>query len=338
MEQHLIARSIIDENAKSPVALARIISMSGFGGRTSGEFLALGSRLKLGSLMFGSMDREIEEAARHLVATSSKGILKNIDLGDRDAVAAGLACGGSARVALQPINGILLESILAISKRDVVGVVSQIADDSVVTLGMAQLNEKARFDDDFQKTPAHAKTSERLVELVTHRRSVSTTETIEGLELHFEVFSPPSTAAIIGDSELARAIAAQLSLLNITSRITDTVETAMDIISGFGANDALIVLSHDHAIGVPLCAKLLEINGAYVGALGSRHTQSIRNEALIKLGVAPSKVSMIYGPIGLDIGAKTPAETAVAIASEFLAHRSGRAPSSLVNGDGPING
>jgi xanthine dehydrogenase accessory factor len=75
----------------------------------------------------------------------------------------------------------------------------------------------------------------------------------------------------------------------------------------------------------------------YVGALGSRGTQARRAERLAELGVPEEWVSAIYGPIGLDIAAATPAETALATCAEVLAAAANRPPIHLRDRPGPIN-
>ena len=76
----------------------------------------------------------------------------------------------------------------------------------------------------------------------------------------------------------------------------------------------------------------------YLGAMGSRGTQTNRRKRLQALGHDASSFDRIHGPVGLDLGSRTPAETAVAIAAEYLVVRSGRRPVSLTETAGPING
>ena len=77
----------------------------------------------------------------------------------------------------------------------------------------------------------------------------------------------------------------------------------------------------------------------YAGALGSRHTQGARADHLgTSLGLADDVVAQVHGPVGLDLGSRTPPETALAIFAEIIAHRSGRAATSLRGSAGPING
>ena len=87
---------------------------------------------------------------------------------------------------------------------------------------------------------------------------------------------------------------------------------------------AVVVLAHEDRIDLPALRLSLESDAFFVGAIGSRRTQERRREALLELGLEESAVDRIHGPVGLDVGAESPAETAVAILAEILAVRAGR--------------
>jgi xanthine dehydrogenase accessory factor len=103
------------------------------------------------------------------------------------------------------------------------------------------------------------------------------------------------------------------------------------------AADYLVVLTHDPKIDDPAIALALERGVGYVGALGSRRTQDRRNERLRAAGAGDEQISRIHGPVGLDIGAHSPAETAVAILAEIIAYRSGRGGQPLRQTTGRIH-
>ena len=87
---------------------------------------------------------------------------------------------------------------------------------------------------------------------------------------------------------------------------------------------AVVVLAHEDRIDLPALEHALAGDAFFVGAIGSRRTQERRREALLELGVDESAIDRIHGPVGLDVGAESPAETAVAILAEILAVRTGR--------------
>ncbi len=100
---------------------------------------------------------------------------------------------------------------------------------------------------------------------------------------------------------------------------------------------AIIVLTHDEKFDIPLLRTALQTNAGYIGAMGSRRTHAARIDGLREAGVTEDGLARISAPIGLDIGARTPEETAIAIAAEIVALRSGRRGGRLRDGSQPIH-
>jgi xanthine dehydrogenase accessory factor len=97
------------------------------------------------------------------------------------------------------------------------------------------------------------------------------------------------------------------------------------------------VLTHDAKFDVPAIVSALATEVGYLGAMGSRGTHAKRVVRLREAGVDDAGLARVMAPIGLDIGARTPEETAVSICAEIIARRTGRAAPSLRDGDGPIH-
>jgi xanthine dehydrogenase accessory factor len=87
---------------------------------------------------------------------------------------------------------------------------------------------------------------------------------------------------------------------------------------------AVVVLTHDEKFDIPALVGTLATDAFYVGALGSRRNQEKRRERLLEAGVSEDALERIHGPAGLDLGAHTPAETALSMLAEILAVRAGR--------------
>lgn len=102
-------------------------------------------------------------------------------------------------------------------------------------------------------------------------------------------------------------------------------------------DDAVVVLTHEERLDVPALTTALASDAFYIGAIGSRKTQAKRRERLLEAGLAEESLERLAGPAGLDLGADTPAETAVSILGEILAVRAGRAGGRLVERSGPIH-
>ena len=104
-----------------------------------------------------------------------------------------------------------------------------------------------------------------------------------------------------------------------------------------GPRDAVCVLTHDHKFDVPAIAGAVRTSVGYLGAMGSRRTHEQRKVRLREAGLADAEIERVMSPIGLDIGARTPEETAVAICAEIIGLRTGRRAQSLRDTAGPIH-
>jgi xanthine dehydrogenase accessory factor len=98
----------------------------------------------------------------------------------------------------------------------------------------------------------------------------------------------------------------------------------------------VVLLTHDPKIDEPTLAAALKTEAAYIGAIGSRGTHAARFERMSKWGVIPEQLRRVYAPIGLDLGGRTPAETALSIIAEVVAVKNGRSGASLRAANGPI--
>jgi xanthine dehydrogenase accessory factor len=104
-----------------------------------------------------------------------------------------------------------------------------------------------------------------------------------------------------------------------------------------GPNDAVLIFTHDPKFDEPALTAALGTDVGYVGALGSRRTTADRVERLRASGVGEDELARINSPCGLDVGARTPAETAIAVLGEILALRSGKSGGRLADASGPIH-
>ncbi len=104
-----------------------------------------------------------------------------------------------------------------------------------------------------------------------------------------------------------------------------------------GPRDAVCILTHDPKFDVPAVVGALGTRVGYIGVMGSRSTHERRTERLLHAGVTAAQLEHLLSPIGLDIGARTPEETAVSICAEIIARRTGRDVPSLRDGSGAIH-
>jgi xanthine dehydrogenase accessory factor len=109
--------------------------------------------------------------------------------------------------------------------------------------------------------------------------------------------------------------------------------------STLSQRDAVCILTHDSKFDVPAVQGALGTKVGYIGVMGSRKTHVKRMERLAAAGIdQPEQLERLMSPIGLDIGARTPEETAISICAEIIARRTGKATPSLRNASGPIHG
>jgi xanthine dehydrogenase accessory factor len=98
----------------------------------------------------------------------------------------------------------------------------------------------------------------------------------------------------------------------------------------------IVLLTHDPKIDEPTLAAALQTEAAYIGAIGSRGTHAARFERMAQWGVSREQLERVYAPIGLDLGGRTPEETALSIIAEVIAVKNGRRGISLRESKGPI--
>ena len=117
------------------------------------------------------------------------------------------------------------------------------------------------------------------------------------------------------------------------------VEWPEDVLSRLEPDEAtaIVVLTHEDKFDIPALVGALRSDAFYVGALGARRNQERRRARLLEEGLSEHEIDRIAGPTGLDVGAETPAETAVSILAEILAVRSGRRGGRLKDGQGRIH-
>ncbi|WP_298349153.1 XdhC family protein [Ferrimicrobium sp.] len=173
------------------------------------------------------------------------------------------------------------------------------------------------------------------------------------------VSAPPPTMLIFGAVDFSDALAQAAKLLGYRVVVVDAravfatearfpkadevvVAWPNDYLTTWGASlserDAICILTHDPKFDVPAIEAALATRAGYIGVMGSRRTQADRVSRLVTQGIAVEEIRQrVCGPIGLDIGARTPQETAVSILAEIIARRERRLAGSLSESAGPIH-
>lgn len=180
----------------------------------------------------------------------------------------------------------------------------------------------------------------------------------ESVAIFVESFAPPPQMLIFGAVDFTGALSRVAKILGYrvtvcdarpvfatTQRFPYADEVVVDwphrllekVGPDLGARDAICVLTHDPKFDVPAVIAALKTEAGYLGAMGSRRTTDDRNRRLREEGVSDAQLDTILAPIGLDLGAATPEETAISICAEIIALRSGRMAPSLRNTTGDIH-
>lgn len=173
-----------------------------------------------------------------------------------------------------------------------------------------------------------------------------------------ESFVPPPRLVIFGAVDFTAALARAAKLLGHRVTVCDAravfatearFPMADEVVNewpdrylaregaSLGPRDAVCVLTHDHKFDVPAIVAACATDVGYLGAMGSRRTAAERVERLRAAGLDDGDLDRLMAPIGLDIGARTPEETAISICAEIIARRTGHEAPSLRDRDGPIH-
>jgi xanthine dehydrogenase accessory factor len=164
-----------------------------------------------------------------------------------------------------------------------------------------------------------------------------------------EAFPATPRLVIVGATEVARSLVVLAKVLGYACTVidaraafatrerfpdvdelrTDWPDEAFEAI-GLGPNDAVAVLSHDAKFDEPAIQDAIGRGVRYVGAIGSKKTQADRRARLLDAGVTEEQLGHLHGPIGLDLGGREPAETALAILAEIVAARRGGSAAPLI--------
>src|SRR5918997_6189841 len=179
---------------------------------------------------------------------------------------------------------------------------------------------------------------------------------MEDVTVFIQSFAPPPRMYVFGAIDFASAVARIGKFMGYRVTVCDAravfatrerFPSADEIIVAWpdeflhtapvDARTVICVLTHDPKFDVPVLKAALATPAGYIGAMGSRRTHNNRTARLLEEGATQEELTRISSPIGLDIGSRTPEETAVAIAAEIIAFRTGHAGGRLAERSGLIN-
>jgi xanthine dehydrogenase accessory factor len=317
------------------VALARVVATRRSAPRPVGSKLIVSETGELaGSVSGGCVESEVVEAARGVLAGAEPQLL-TFGISDDLALSVGLPCGGEIDVWVDEPDAKLLDELADVARNERRAVFFVDLDDGSQRLVLDGDNDVA---DELIRS-GHSKVVE-----------------LHGRRVFADVFGPPPRLFIYGAVDTADALCAAANAIGWRTIVADArarfatrerLPNADEVIVAWPEEaleqvapdhtTAIVVLTHDDKFDLPLLTGALATEAYYIGALGSRRNQERRRERLLEAGVDEADFERISGPAGLDIGAHTPAETALSLLAEIMAVRAGRDGGRLKESSGRIH-
>jgi xanthine dehydrogenase accessory factor len=317
----------------------------------------------VGSVSGGCVEGAVYEVAQR-VLESGRSEMVSYGVSDSDAFQVGLTCGGTIELFVQPLDAACFEHMPvladAVQTRQPIAVATVVAgtadlgarllitaDLTYGSLGGGRLDQAVT--DDARGMLGLGKTG--LLQLGSNgeRRA-------QDLSVFVQSYAPPPRMIVFGAIDFAAATARIGKFLGYhvtvcdarpvfatTKRFPDVDEVVVQWPHKYlervevDERTVLCVLTHDPKFDVPLLRLALRTKAGYIGAMGSRHTHQDRLQRLREVGMSEQELSKMSSPIGLDLGARTPEETAVSIAAEIIARMWGGTGQPLTTMSTPIH-
>lgn len=323
-----------------------------------------------GSVSGGCVEGAVYELATE-VAADGVPRLQRYGVSDDDAFAVGLTCGGILDVFVEAVSKATFPELADvaedIAEHRPAAVATVIAHPESAWLGRRLVIRHDGVSGTLGSVRADDAVTDDARGLLASGRSEVLTYGPDGqrrgagMEVFVASYAPRPRMLVFGAIDFAAAVAQQGSFLGYRVTVCDArpvfataarFPTADEVIVDWphryltaqadaGAVDArtvICVLTHDPKFDVPLLEVALRLpEVAYIGAMGSRRTHDDRIQRLRDVGVTDAELARLASPIGLDLGARTPEETAVSIAAEIIARRWGGGGRPLADVGGPIH-
>ena len=352
--------------AGETVGLATVVATWKSAPRQPGAAMLVGpDGTVAGSVSGGCVEGAVYELAEQ-ARDSGAAVLQRYGVSDDDAFSVGLTCGGIIDVFVEPVNATTHPDfggvIGDIASGRPVAVATLISDDTagrvgrhlVVrpettagSLGSARLDDAVR--DDARGLLRQGSSAVVHYGADGQRRG-------DDIAVFVASYAPQPRLIVFGAIDFAAAVARVGAFLGYRVTVCDARPTfatskrfpdADDVVVAWphrylaetevDERTVVCVLTHDPKFDVPLLEVALKLPLAYLGAMGSRRTNEDRVLRLKELGFSEDELARLHAPIGLDVGGRTPEETAVSIAAEIIAARWGGTGAQLRHVSGPIH-
>jgi xanthine dehydrogenase accessory factor len=363
-------RDILDQITKwwdsgETFGLATVVNTFRSAPRDPGAALAVsGGGEVVGSVSGGCVEGAVYELARE-VCESGQPVLQTYGISDDTAFDVGLTCGGIIELFVEPVSRerfLGLGDVAATIRDEVPVAVATVisgpgvlggrriiqAETATGTLGAGDRLDEA-VDDDARGMLAQGLTGVRHYGEHGERR-------LDDLSVFVQSFAPPPRMLVFGAIDFAAAVARAGKFLGYRvtvcdarpifathARFPDADEVIVDwphrylATTPIDSRTVICVLTHDPKFDVPVLEVALRTPAGYIGAMGSRRTHDDRLARLREAGLTEDELARLRSPIGLDLGARTPEETAVSVAAELIQLRWGGSGQPLTDTSGRIH-
>ncbi|MGW0332715.1 XdhC family protein [Streptomyces sp. NPDC003011] len=350
-------------------AVATVVAVGGSAPRRPGAALAVDADgTAIGSVSGGCVEGAVYELCRQAL-TDGEPVLERFGYSDEDAFAVGLTCGGVIDILVAPVRtGDRVRPVVAAALDAAAhgrpAAVARIVSGPAGLMGRAMLvHPEGAYDGGFGAHPELDRTVAAEAGAFLDAGRTGTLEIGEQgsrcgspLTVLVESSVPPPRMIVFGAIDFASALVRVGKFLGHHVTVCDArpvfatrarFPEADEIVvewphrylerTRVDARTVLCVLTHDAKFDVPLLKLALRLPVAYVGAMGSRRTHLDRAARLRDVGVSDPELARLRSPIGLDLGARTPEETALSIAAEIVAARRGGSGVPLTGAHTPIH-
>jgi xanthine dehydrogenase accessory factor len=340
------------------IAVATLVRACGSVPRLPGARLGLTRSGKMvGSVSGGCVENDVFEHALQVLDTGQPVIVR-YGAADQLGLAVGLSCGGSIEVLIEPFAA--AEAWQALCRA--------VQEERPAALGIgltppALVGRKlVVFDDGTCAGSVAADLDDRITVALQRlmleggTRMLSVPWRADTVTVFLEAFPAPQRLCIVGGTHtaiplcrLAKVLGFRVTVIDARSayataeRFPDADELLLarpdEALAGAGTDSTyVVILTHDPKFDLPALTSALRSGVRYIGILGSRKTHERRKAELRQQGFTGADLARIRAPIGLDLGARTPEEIALAILAEMLAVRYGRDGRALTDGKAAILG
>ena len=329
-------------------AIATVVATRRSAPRPVGAKLGVSETGELvGSVSGGCVENDVYAGAREILDGAAPRLV-SYGITDDEAFEVGLPCGGEIDVWIERGNPALVQRQLEVLERGERGVRLTLLDGEGAGRELLVLESGERLGD---APDALGELAPGLI-----RGGRSTLVDWDGRTVFADVVGPPPRLLVFGAVDTAEALCRaargvgwRTVVADARARFTtrERIPSADELVVAWPEDvlaqmppehdTAVVVLTHDDRFDIPALRGALASDAFYVGALGSRRNQERRREQLHEAGVDHADIDRIAGPCGLDIGAGSPAETAVSILAEILARRAGREGGPLKEASGRIH-